>query len=137
MTRFSLTRRPRLPPRFGPFLSTETLVRFLPAIAAIILVAILSYRAHLDYVAGGQQVAHSIEVMAQLHGLLATMKDAAPGQRGFILTGEDRYIAPYMHASAVWEGKIAAVRALLSGNAEQERRLLGPEPLGPGSFANL
>ena len=137
MTRFSLTRRPRLPPRFGPFLSTETLVRFLPAIAAIILVAILSYRAHLDYVAGGQQVAHSIEVMAQLHGLLATMKDAETGQRGFILTGEDRYIAPYMHASAVWEGKIAAVRALLSGNAEQERRLLALEHLCAEKFAEL
>jgi PAS domain S-box-containing protein len=137
MTRFSLTRRPRLPSRFGPFLSTETLVRFLPAIAAIILVAILSYRAHLDYVAGGQQVAHSIEVMAQLHGLLATIKDAETGQRGFILTGEDRYIAPYMRASAVWEGKIAAVRALLSGNSEQERRLLALERLCADKFAEL
>jgi CHASE3 domain sensor protein len=137
MTRFSLTRRPRLPPRFGSFLSTGILVRFLPAIAAIVLVAILSYRAHLDYVAGGQQVANSIKVIAQLHGLLATMKDAETGQRGFILTGEDRYIAPYMHASAVWEGKIAAVRALLSGNAEQERRLLALEHLCAEKFAEL
>jgi PAS domain S-box-containing protein len=100
-------------------------------------VAILSYRAHLDYVAGGQQVAHSIKVIAQLHGLLATMKDAETGQRGFILTGEERYIAPFTHASAGWKDKIAAARALLNGNSEQERRLLALEQLCADKFAEL
>ncbi len=124
-------------PRFGPLLPTETLVSFLPTIAAIILVAILSYRAHLGSVASAQRVTQTIDAIARLQGVLSTIKDAETAQRGFLLTGEDAYVAPYAYASTVWKGEIAAARALLRGTPEQERRLRTLERLCADKIAEL
>src|ERR1043166_1018558 len=38
------------------------------------------------------------EVIRQLEQLLSTVKDAEAGQRGFIITGDDRYLEPYYAA---------------------------------------
>ena len=51
------------------------------------------------------------------------MTDAETGQRGFLLTGDENYIAPYIRARAAIAGEIATTRALVAGDHEQERRL--------------
>jgi CHASE3 domain sensor protein len=51
------------------------------------------------------------------------MTDAETGQRGFLLTGDENYIAPYTRARAAIAGEIATTRALVAGDHEQERRL--------------
>ena len=38
------------------------------------------------------------EVIAQLDQLLSTLTDAETGQRGFIITGDERYLQPYNDA---------------------------------------
>jgi PAS domain S-box-containing protein len=39
-------------------------------------------------------------VIGELQEVLSTMKDAETGQRGYLLTGEDKYLAPHDHAAA-------------------------------------
>src|SRR5690242_1584678 len=42
-----------------------------------------------------QEVAHTHEVLMALGDVLSLMKDAETGQRGYILTGDEKYLAPY------------------------------------------
>jgi PAS domain S-box-containing protein len=137
MTKFSFPFRAHLPVRFGPSLPADTLAGFLLAIAAIVMVAVLSFRASLGSLATGQQVTHTIEAITRLRDVIGSMKDAETGQRGFLLTGDDRYAAPYTDASAVWVSELAAARTLLSGNAVQERRLLELEHLCADKMAEI
>ena len=40
-------------------------------------------------------VAHTHEVLDALEQLISTLKDAETGQRGYLITGEPRYLDPY------------------------------------------
>jgi PAS domain S-box-containing protein len=137
MTPFSFTFRARLPARFGPSLPAATLAGFVLAIAAIAMVAILSYRANLGSVASGRQVVHTVEAIARLRDVMGTLKNAETGQRGFLLTGEDRYLAPFAEANATWVNKLAAARAVLSDRPAQERRLEALQQLCADKMAEL
>lgn len=53
--------------------------------------------------------------------LLAALLDAETGQRGYLLTGQDAYLAPYERAEAMLDPAVAAVEASLS-----MRPLTGP-----------
>ena len=56
------------------------------------------------------------------------MQDAETGQRGYIVTGEDRYLDPYRSATAAIDGKLRDLKELTADNPAQQRRL---ETLGP------
>jgi CHASE3 domain sensor protein len=107
----------------GPPLPTATLVAFLIAVLAIVLVAILSYAALQASADSGRRVAHTLQVMEQLQALLSTLQDAETGQRGFLLTGNESYLMPYTNAEAALDGEFKNAHELLSASAEQERRL--------------
>ena len=68
-------------------------------------------------------VTHSHEVLENLEQVIAALTDAETGQRGFILTGEDRYLEPYNAATGEIQKKIAAVTDLTSDNPEQQKSL--------------
>jgi len=40
------------------------------------------------------------ETISQLDQLVSTLKDAETGQRGFLITGDERYLQPYRDAVA-------------------------------------
>ncbi len=137
MTRSSRTPLAALASRFGPLLPTKTTIGFFLAFAAIVTVAILSWRAQAGTVASSERVSHTSEEIRRLWSVLASIKDAETGQRGFLLTDDNRYLAPYSKASAVWVDEIAIVRALMRGNPEQERRLGVLENLCAAKMAEL
>src|SRR5579884_685851 len=58
----------------------------------------ISYRNTRQLDEDAAWVAHTHEVLDSLRGLLSTVKDAETGQRGFLLTGDRRYLAPYAAA---------------------------------------
>ena len=41
------------------------------------------------------QIMHTHEVILSLDNLLSAMKDAETGQRGFLITGDEKYLTPY------------------------------------------
>jgi CHASE3 domain sensor protein len=73
--------------RFGPLLPTSTMAGYWIAIAAIVVIAVLSYSAVRGSVDNAQRVTHTLRLVEQLQALLSTMKDAETGQRGYLLTG--------------------------------------------------
>ncbi|HEX4071088.1 MAG TPA: PAS domain S-box protein, partial [Planctomycetaceae bacterium] len=68
-------------------------------------------------------VAHTHEVLADLSHVLSTMKDAETGVRGFLLTGEPRFLEPYQVAQGEVGVAIDRFASLTSDNTMQQARL--------------
>jgi CheY-like chemotaxis protein/signal transduction histidine kinase/CHASE3 domain sensor protein len=69
-------------------------------------------------------IQHSHEVIASLDDVLSTMQDAETGQRGFLLTGRDQYLAPYTEALERVGPELDSVKSLTRDNASQQERLV-------------
>lgn len=69
------------------------------------------------------KVAHTHDVMASLEDVFSLVKDAETGQRGFLLTGNEKYLAPYTEALAHMEERLAEIERLTADNPEQQARV--------------
>ncbi len=108
-------RRGMLPP--------GTLIGFILAVVAVVLIAFVSYRALLSRTEAAERLTHTVEVMEKVQGLLSIVKDAETGQRGFLLTGTEQYLAPYMQAKTELPSNFKDLRRLVADNPNQEQRL--------------
>lgn len=68
-------------------------------------------------------VTHTYEVLGTLASIRSLLGEAASATRGFAITGQEEYLAPYVGARARIEDRLADLRALTSDNPEQQRRL--------------
>jgi two-component system, LuxR family, sensor kinase FixL len=86
------------------------------AIAAVILIAIvgLSYREWTQYRRATGDATRAREVKDAVGGLVSRLLDAETGQRGFVLTGEARYLEPYNRAMRVIPTDLAKLNRLQS-----------------------
>ncbi|MDJ0703556.1 MAG: CHASE3 domain-containing protein [Leptolyngbyaceae cyanobacterium MO_188.B28] len=82
-------------------------------------------------------VAHTFNVEADLRTLERKLVDAETGQRGFVITGEDRYLEPYQAAIAELDTTFADLKTLISDNPEQIKRLSVVEELADDKLAEL
>jgi CheY-like chemotaxis protein/signal transduction histidine kinase/CHASE3 domain sensor protein len=113
-------------------LPAKSLIGFLLAVLAVVIIALLSYQSLQATTNTARSLAQSIEVLRRLQSLFSTLKDAETGQRGFLLTGEESYVTPYTDAKDALPNEVKALRALLVNRPEQARRLDALE-----SLANL
>jgi CheY-like chemotaxis protein/signal transduction histidine kinase/CHASE3 domain sensor protein len=72
-----------------------------------------------------QKIVHSHQVIAVLDGLLSTVKDAETGQRGFLLTDNERYLEPYNAALMAVASQLDELAQLTRDNPKQQGRM-GP-----------
>jgi hypothetical protein len=93
-----------------PLKVTVPLILGIVASLAIAVYAELGYR-RLE--AANQQTAIALEMQSTLHETLALVVDAETGQRGYLLTGRDDYLAPYTAALPKIERAIGQLRELL------------------------
>jgi signal transduction histidine kinase/CHASE3 domain sensor protein len=68
-------------------------------------------------------IVHSHEVIIALDELLSSAQDAETGQRGFLLTNNERYLEPYNAALNTMPQKLQEIGELTSDNPAQVRRL--------------
>ncbi len=108
--------------RSGP-LPPSTLAGLVIAILTVALIAFFTYRSLQARETAVERVTHTIEVRQELEALLSSVKDAETGQRGFLLTGEERYLDPYTNATAALPGELKILRSLTRDNSQQQRRL--------------
>src|SRR3984957_19138885 len=71
-----------------------------------------------------QEILHSHTVLISLDELLSTVQDSETGQRGYLLTGNDRYLEPYENAVATVGSRIDTVASLTRDNAAQQANLV-------------
>jgi CheY-like chemotaxis protein/signal transduction histidine kinase/CHASE3 domain sensor protein len=73
-----------------------------------------------------QKIIHTHEVIVALGQLLSSVQDAESGQRGFVLTANERYLDPYNAAVRAIPLQIGRISQLTADNPAQQVRL---EPL--------
>lgn len=71
-----------------------------------------------------ERVIRTHEAIVALDELLSQIQDAETGQRGFVLTNEDSYLAPYHTALAAIPIQLNEIADLTAGNTGQGVRLL-------------
>jgi methyl-accepting chemotaxis protein len=66
---------------------------------------------------------HTHEVLARLDALVAAMVDQETGVRGYIISGDEKFLEPYRKGGDAFQNADRQVRALTADNAGQQRRL--------------
>ena len=94
-------------------------------VAALVLSAVvaLSYRQWEQFRRANVQAAQTRDVIDSIDQLLSSVTDAETGQRGYLLTGEDRYLEPYNQALQVIPDQLGMVKRLLAGSASESGNL--------------
>ncbi|MBT0769906.1 CHASE3 domain-containing protein [Kineosporia sp. J2-2] len=77
----------------------------------------------------GDQVEHTYQVLMVIASVRSSLTSAETGQRGFLITGQDDYLAPYTQAQSDLESQQEELRELTSDNARQQKRLDTLAPL--------
>jgi PAS domain S-box-containing protein len=92
-------------------------------VALLVVAGVLTFQNTrlLNYDA--EQVAHTHEVMTDLENLLSLAKDAETGQRGYLITGEPRYLEPFNTAIAGINKQVDDVERLTADNPQQQARI--------------
>jgi methyl-accepting chemotaxis protein len=108
-------------------------------LALVIMLAIgaVSYRSTGKLVQTAGWVSHTYAVLEQLTMIQSGLKDAETGQRGYLITGEERYLEPYNNSRKKVDGAIASLRKLTSDNPVQQARLDKIEPLIEAKYTEL
>ena len=92
-------------------------------IVFLVAIGLVSYQGVNTSLEATERVTHTHEVLENLEGLIGTLKDAETGQRGYILTGETRYLEPYFDTEEKLDAVIEDLRQLMADNPGQEDRL--------------
>jgi len=99
-------------------LPTRVLAGFLLAVILLGVLAIYLRKRALEFRQYREEVAHTrIEVDA-LHSYLTTVQDAETGQRGFLLTGNEIYLAPYTAAKSEIADRLAQLAEQTKDDAD-------------------
>jgi CheY-like chemotaxis protein/CHASE3 domain sensor protein len=123
--------------QWGTALPRKTLIGFVVALIAVLSMTAVSYRALQSRSTSAQQVVQSHEIMRKVESILSTVKDAETGQRGFLLTGADRFIEPYTTAINTLPRELAEVRRLAGGSLVELQRLDSVDSLIAKKLAEL
>jgi len=85
-------------------------------IATLILLAMagMVFRDWVQYRQASADAGHTRGILDSVQRLFSTIQDAETGQRGYLLTGEDKYLEPYYLAIQLASGEMAKLKSLLT-----------------------
>jgi methyl-accepting chemotaxis protein len=118
-------------------IGTRILAGYGLALVVVGGIGFVAYRAITELVGAADLVTHTRKVKETLSDVLSALKDAESGQRGFLLTGEERYLEPYNAAVQVVDRQEKNLRELTADNLNQQKRIATLEPLAAGILAEL
>ncbi|MBI4517068.1 MAG: CHASE3 domain-containing protein [Deltaproteobacteria bacterium] len=119
--------------------SVERATGVLIATALVFLVAvgIIAVRNLNRLVAAAQLRQHSHAEVSQLMAVLTAVQDAETGKRGYLITGSEPYLEPYLAAIATLQPKLDELARMATDDPEQQRRLEALRPLIAEKLAEL
>jgi CHASE3 domain sensor protein len=97
-----------------------SLVGFVLAAALFVVAGGVAVSHLVDLRAANTAVEHTLLVRAETEALLSLLKDAETGERGYIITGQQEYIAPYNEALTELPKRINNFRRLTADNAKEQ-----------------
>jgi methyl-accepting chemotaxis protein len=118
-------------------IGTKLWLSLLAVLAVLVLVAGVSYLSTTKLTETARWVGHTRDVQGKLKDLLLLLQDAETGQRGYLITGEDRYLTPFRSALNGIDRTLRSLRELTGDNTAQQRRLDTMAPLVSGKLDEL
>lgn len=103
----------------------------------LILSAGASYISIRNLIHNTKQVNKTNEVIKTLESVLSSVKDGESGQRGYLITKDEKFLTPYKGAYERSKVRIASARDLISEDVQQERSMDSLENLVNRRFAIL
>jgi CheY-like chemotaxis protein/signal transduction histidine kinase/CHASE3 domain sensor protein len=110
-------------------IGTKIGVCFALSLATLTTIGLISYQSTNDLIETSRQENHTYQVLSQLEELNLQLTNAETGQRGYIITGEQRYLEPYNAAIQVMNQKFKGLQRLTADNPNQQNRLDILQPL--------
>ena len=119
----------------------------IPEAAAVALALILALALWLGtrYVAQADLVRHTLEVESKISKIWSHLQDAEIGQRSYVLTGDERFLGPFVGTEPLVKAELDALAQLASDNSAQVVAITGrapaalpsawPSPIGPSICA--
>jgi CHASE3 domain sensor protein len=95
----------------------------------LLIIAFVSFRTTTGLVENNGLVSHSYEVESKLADLMSELKDVEVGQRGYVITGEDSYLAPYQAALGEIPATLQSIQKLTADTPDQQQRLSAIAPM--------
>ena len=108
---------------------SRMIAAFVLASVVLGVIEIVSFRNTNRLLENEQWERHTHEVLTELARVLSIVTDLETGQRGYLLTGAEQYLEPYVAALSALDAATASVRALTSDNPNQQERLDRLAPL--------
>jgi len=105
-----------------PILPLKLVLPLVLGMAASIAIALYAELGYRRLEVANRQMAAALELQASLHEALALVVDAETGQRGYLLTGKEEYLAPYTNALPKLDGAFSRLREMLVVHGTPEQR---------------
>jgi CHASE3 domain sensor protein len=119
------------------FLTRNALLSALPVVVALLLSGFISFSYNLLLKNYRDAVDHTFQVMSAIDNALLRLQDAETGQRGFIITGDEAYLAPFKSAELELSEVLADLGRLVSDNADQQAQIANLQQLAEGKLSEL
>jgi PAS domain S-box-containing protein len=110
--------------------------RFL-AFAIVFVVVVLFYVDWRSFRAADTQVDEIRELQQQTDNLLSSITDAETSQRGYLLTGDRQYLAPYEKAIAALPGELSGLAATAAATHREVKQVAYIQSLIRDKMADL
>ncbi|MGY3498004.1 CHASE3 domain-containing protein [Bradyrhizobium sp. USDA 4502] len=104
-------------------IKNQVVISAIPLAIVVVLGGYLSYRYNMILKDNRDLVVHTHEVISSVEHAFSDIKDAETGQRGFIITGDAKYLEPYERAVYISPESLGKVRRLVADRADQLDRL--------------
>ena len=105
--------------------------------AVLLLVGGLAWDRFAAVQAGDRWVQHTREVLTSIRKLQIDVRDAESGQRGYLLTGDSRYLIPYEKAAGSVGVLQNDLQRLTADNPAQQQRLQALAPVLQDKLSEL
>ena len=99
------------------------------ALAVVLAMVFLSVRSWRTSRRHAEQVEVTQSTISGINALLLALTNAETGQRGFLLTGEDRYLDPYRQARLDIPQLLSSLRTTTRARPDQAQRIENLSPL--------
>ncbi|WP_341527972.1 response regulator [Nostoc sp. UHCC 0302] len=118
-------------------IGTKIGASFALSLAILSTIGLISYQNTNELIQTSHKEKHTYQVLSQLEDLNAQLTNAETGQRGYLITGEQRYLEPYKAAIDVVDQKVKGIEKLTADNPNQQRQLGILQPLVAKKLAEL
>jgi two-component system, chemotaxis family, sensor kinase Cph1 len=128
------------PDRHRPAGSRQGLLLDLGLVASLLLLGVVGWRCFRELdatIEADRRTTQMYQRLQQWDRLLSALRDAETGQRGYLLIGEESYLAPYQAALGAVATDLASLQQLTRDTPAQQQRLAALQPLIEAKLAEL